>query len=271
MGTHGHDQRRALLVGEEHRHVLTGGRRRDHQVLEAQLEQALAAGSAPVGIRVDDQLGAGMERPVRGRIHVAEHHIRLEAFLPDGVGAAVHADQHRADVVDVGAQGPQVLAVCRPADDDQHVAVAELSPGRRQGQVADQELALLADVGDRVLRELRKRLVDPGPLLVEALLEDVERQLRPRGDHGSVHADLPTAQLNHVAVAELLEERRRRHLDEAHARAGEQHRPGIGIAAGRKRRDVHHRGDPAGHEVLGRQPVEVRVIDHGDLPRAAAA
>ena len=91
-------------------------------------------GRPAVGVGVDDDLGAAGERRVAGRVHVAEDHVGLEALLEDRVGAAVDADQHRAGVLDVGAQRAQVAAVGRAADDDQRVAVAELGAHRREAR-----------------------------------------------------------------------------------------------------------------------------------------
>ena len=57
------------------------------------------------------------------------------------------------------------------ADDDQHLAVAEARPGRRELHGAGQQVGLAAHVGDGVLGELGERLVDPLALLVELALE----------------------------------------------------------------------------------------------------
>ena len=123
--------------------------------------QAIAAGRAAVGVGVDDQLGAAGERGVRGRVHVAEDHVRLQPRLQHPVGAAVDGDDQRPHVADVGAQGFQVAPVALAADDDQDVPVAEGDAGRREVDRAGEDVGLLADVLDRVFGELGEDLVDP--------------------------------------------------------------------------------------------------------------
>ena len=98
-------------MGEQHRHVLAGADRGDHDRLHPEPAQAVEPGGAAVGIRVDDGLGTAGERGVAGGVHVAEHHVRRKALLEDRVGAAVDADEHGMRVLDVGAQRAQVAAV----------------------------------------------------------------------------------------------------------------------------------------------------------------
>ena len=70
-------------------------------------------------------------------------------------------------VADVGAQRAQVAPVGRAADDDQHVAVAEVGPRLREVEPAREQLGLALDVLDRVAREVGDRLVDGLLLLGE--------------------------------------------------------------------------------------------------------
>src|SRR6201999_3542268 len=102
----------------------------DDGMWQVHLGEARLTGCAPVGVGVDDQLGAAGERRVGGRVHVAEDDVGLQTGLEDPVGAAVDGDDQRPHVADVGAQGFQVAAVAFAADDDQDVAVAEGDPGR---------------------------------------------------------------------------------------------------------------------------------------------
>jgi hypothetical protein len=59
------------------------------------------------------------ERLVRDAVHVAEDQVGGVARLDQGVGAAVDAQQHRADVADVRAKDRQVLLVVVAANHDQ--------------------------------------------------------------------------------------------------------------------------------------------------------
>jgi hypothetical protein len=56
-------------------------------------------------------------------------------------------------------------------------------------------------------------------------------------------------------------------VDEADPGARQHQRPGVRILAVGRRRRVHHRRDPAGDQLLGRDPVDVHVVDHGHVAR----
>ena len=194
VGANADDQGRPLLEGHQHRDVLAGAGGGQQGVLEAHVEQALATGGAPVRIGVDDQLRPAAQRLVAGRVHVAEDHVRLHSRLQHPVGAAVDGDDQRAHVADVGAQGLEVTAVTVAADDDQHVAVAEVGPGRRELDAAGQQIGLLAHVGDGVLGEFGKRLVDPLELLVALPLQLLDARAPDRAAaRARRRAPLPTA------------------------------------------------------------------------------
>ena len=162
-------------------------------------------GRAPVGVGVDDQLRPAAQRLVAGRVHVAEDHVGLQARFEAPVGAAVDGDDERADVADVGAQRLQVAAVAVAADDDQHVAVAEDGPGRRELDRAGQQVGLLADVGDGVLGELGERLVDPLALLGEAAPPARRRPAPGRAGPRARRADRAGGDRQLGAVVEQLE------------------------------------------------------------------
>ena len=117
-------------------------------MLEAQLEQALAAGRAAVGVGVDDQLGAAAQRRVAGRVHVAEDHVGLEPGLDAALGAAVDGDEQRPHVADVGAQRLQVLRWPSPRTTISTWRSRNDGAGRRELDRAGQQVGLLADVRD---------------------------------------------------------------------------------------------------------------------------
>jgi hypothetical protein len=83
---------------------------------------------------------------------------------------------------------------------------------------------------------------------------------------GATLEDQPLAVDNHgIAVGQNLEKRRARGVDQPHARPDKRQRPGVGIASVGGGRDVDHRLHPGGGELLGRDPVEVEVIDDGNV------
>ena len=195
----------------------------------------------------------------------------MQALLERPVGAAVDGDDQRAHVADVGAQRLEVAAVAVAADDDQHVAVAEARPGRRELDGAGQQIGLAAHVGDRVLGELGERLVDPLALLVELALE-LDRAEHPAAqDRLAAGADRAALDPQPLAVAEQLERVALLDVDEHHPGAGEQQRPGVRVAAVGGLGRVDHRPHPGRDQLLGGDPVDVEVVDDRDVARAPAA
>ncbi len=122
--------------------------------------EALAPRRTPVGIGVHDELSAAAQRSLAGGVHVADDHVRLQPLLQQRVGTAVDGDDHGTHVADEGAQRPQVALVADAAHDDERGAVAEVGGEARQLDSAGEQLALLAHVLDRVVREALERLPD---------------------------------------------------------------------------------------------------------------
>ena len=134
--------------------------RRDELELHAQLLQAAAAGRAAVGVGVHDELRAAAQSGLSGRVHVAHDHVRGEALLEQGLGAAVDRDDHGTHVADERPQGAQVALVADAADDHERGAIAKVGGEAGQLDPAGQQLALLAHVLDRVVGEALERLAD---------------------------------------------------------------------------------------------------------------
>ena len=57
-------------------------------------------------------------------------------------------------------------------------------------------------------------------------------------------------------------------VDERDARLGDEQRPDVGVATGERRRSVDDRRRSGPDQVLGRHPVDVGVVDHGDVTGA---
>ena len=118
------DQRRARLVGEQERRVLAHALGDELVVLDAGREQVLAAGRAPVGMHVVDQLRAAVHRVVGERVEVADDDVGLQLHREQRVGAAVDRDQHRLVLAHVGPQRLEIVLVVVAAHDDEHVPAA---------------------------------------------------------------------------------------------------------------------------------------------------
>ena len=119
----GDDQLGALLVGEQHRDVLAGADVGKVDRVDAEVLHPRQAGRATVRIGVHDDLGAGGQRGVGDRVHVADDQVRLESGVEQRVGAAVDADEHRLELADVVLERLEVLLVVVAADHDDARAV----------------------------------------------------------------------------------------------------------------------------------------------------
>jgi len=260
----GDDQLRALLGGDEHRHVLARARRR-HE-LEGQPErlEVVAARSAAVGIGVDDELSAAAQRALGGGVHVADDHVGLEALVDERVRAAVNGQDRGLDVADVGAQRAQVLLVVDAADDDERRPVAEIRVKSRQLDPPGQELALLEHVLDRVLGEGLECVADLAAPLVGrrahglGLLDVALGQQLARAPH------LPAVDRDLLAVLEFVEEVVVLHVDEVHPRLDEQQRTHVRVRTRRGRAAVEDGHDARRDEILSRDPVEVTMVQDRD-------
>jgi hypothetical protein len=222
--------------------------------------------AAAVGVGVHHHLGAAAERVVAHRVHVADDHVRLVAGLTQRVGAAVDPDEHRPVVADVGAEGVQVLLVVVAADDDQHVPALDLRRDVGDAHAVQQERALplhvLHGVGGEGLElgreaglRLRHGLGDRGAVVHGALGDDIAVVgEEPVAVEPQVCALLAAGE--HV-LADVVEQR--------DAGGDEDLGAEVGIAAGDAGRGVDHRGDLAVDQRVRAHPVDVDVVDHGDV------
>ena len=233
-------------------------------MVEAVLLEPVAPGRAAVRIGVDDQLRAAAERAVGGAVHVAEDDVGLHAGLDHGVRAAVDGDDQRLDVADVGVERREVLAVGRPADDDQDLAAVEADRGRGSGISPES-------------RPLSSRTCSIVFIAKSAIAASIrERCSARRRSRSPTEGRAPSASVRPASrtsppssstsrPGEHVEEGCAGRLDEDDPGAGEDQRPDVRVAVGRERRDVDDRHRPRGGEILGGDPVEVGMIDHRDL------
>ena len=77
----------------------------------------------------------------------------------------------------------------------------------------------------------------------------------------------PLAQRQRLALRDLVEEIGARNIDEADARPDELERPGIRKPAGGRARDVDDGPDARVRELLGRDAIEVDVVDDREVAR----
>jgi hypothetical protein len=215
---------------------------------------------------VHDHLGAAAQRVVRHRVHVADDHIGAVPRLDQRVGAAVHPDEYRLELPDVRAQHVEVGLVVVAPDDDQHVSTGDAGLDVRYADAVQQQVPLLLEVFHRVggerlqldgqpLAGVDHQRTDRLGVLAPALPEDV---LAPV-DRAALDAD-------RLALAQPVEQLVAQVVDERDAGLDEHLGAEVRVPAGDGRFGVEHRRDPGGHQGVGRDPVEVDVVDDGDVP-----
>ena len=155
--------------------------------------------------------------------------------------------------------------MARPARDDERVPVAEARLERREVDPLGQQPPLLAQVAQRVVGELLQRLGDAALLLGERAGELVLLERAAGREAGAVPEEARAANGQLLAVRELVEEVGVVDVDQADAAADEQQRPRVRIAARLRRRDVDDDADARLDELLGRDAVEVGVVDDRDV------
>ncbi len=127
--------------------------------------------------------------------------------------------------------------------------------------LAGQQIGLLPDVGDGVLDELRQGLVDSLALFVELALQlDCTEHAPVRHLMAANHHGAPLDR-HRVAVAKPLEKLSTGHVDQADPGPGEHQRSGVGVATVGGLRGVQHGTHAGRDQLLGRDPVDVEVVD----------
>ena len=222
---------------------------------------------------MDDELGAAAQRALAGGVHVADDHVRREALLEQGIGAAVDGDENRAHVADERPQRAQVALVAHPARHDERRAIAQVGAEPRHRDASREQLALLAHVLHRVEREALERLVyiaAPGVRLgADALRVEhlaASEQLAPAQDlraRSPVRAAHPHDE--RLAVRHRREQRVVGEVHEQDPRLDEQLRAQVRIGAARGAPAVEHHGGARRDQLLGGDAIDVEMVDQRDV------
>ena len=195
-------------------------------------------------------------------------------FQPSSISAsapAVDGDEHRPEVADVAADDLEIALVARPAGDDERMPVAEARLERGEVDPLREQLALVAEVAERVVGELLQRLGD-APLLLQQRAGELVLLERPPGREArAVPEEARAADGQPLAVRELVEELRVVDVDQADAAAHELERARVRVAARLRGRDVDDDAHAGLDELLGRDAVDVGVVDDGDVVRVQPA
>ena len=245
VGADGDQQPGPLEVGQQHRRVLAGAQRRENHRGQPECGDPLHPRSAAVVVRVHHQLGAAAQGVVGAGVHVADDHVRTEPRLDQRVRAAVHPDQQRPVLADVGPQQVEVAAVVVAPDHDQHVPALDLGPHIGDADAFEQQLLLHPEVDHGVLGERLDLVRQALAGVLQLLFEDLGGVERALGDHRAVMVEQPP--IVHGEPLPLVDGGEDIVADVVHQRDPGVHqdpRPQVGIAA-------RHRGDGVDH---GRHP-----------------
>ena len=271
VGADGHDQLGPLLVGEEHGHVLAGAGGLEGGVGQAQLLEASGPGRVAAPEGVHHQLGVALEGLGGHRVEVADDDVGPVAGLQHRVGAAVDGDDDGADLVDVGPQGLEVgPGVGAAPHHHEDVAAGDVDLEVGQDGRLGEEVAFLAEVLERVLGEGLQLDVDRLLGHLDLGLERLQAVAGAGGHHLPVADDVAPVDPQGVALADAVHHLGADLVDERDAGRGQQEGAEVGVAAGDGAGRVHHRRRLGPDEPLGRHPVEVLVVDDGDLARLEA-
>ena len=212
-----------------------------------------------------DQLGTAGQGRVGDGVHVPDDEVRPVARFEQGVGAAVHADEDRSVLPDVRTQRDDVLLVVVAADHDQDLATLEVGLDVGNAHAVEQEVAFLAEVLHGVARERLELGGQPRTGLLHRGRHGFRRLLDALGHDVAPAVERLGVQAYGVALAQPTEHVRAYVVDQGDAGVDQDLRPEVGVAPADARRDVHDCGDAAAHERLGADPVQVDVVDDGDV------
>jgi len=203
-----------------------------------------------------DEFGAAAQRRVGHRVHVPDDQVGRVAVLEQRVGAAVHPDEHRPVLADIGLERAQVLAVVVAADDDQHVLPVEVGADVGHPDAVEEQVALAAQVLHRVRREGLELGGQPGARGLHGDRDSRGVLLDALGDELLAAEQGPAVDADVLALAELAEDVLPDGVDERDPGVGEDAGPEVGIPARDRCRRVDDRGDvrpsPATPRIPGR-------------------
>ena len=272
MGADADDQRRPLLVGHQHRHVLAGPGGGDDLVVEPRLQQPLPARRPAVGVGVDDQLGAAAQRRVAGRVHVAEDHVGLQPALRGPRrrrrrrrrSAAARRGCRRAALSGRGGGGRRGRRSGRggrgswPGSAGRRCCRSAGRSLRARGRPCSRRIrASASSIRCAVLLHLALELGDPRGRGRAATSSPPTKIAPP-----SIRTRSPSLSRSKSSASGAS--------IEADPRAGQHQRPGVRVPALRGGRGVEHRDDPGFDQLLGGDAVDVDVVDDRDLAGAQA-
>ena len=158
-----------------------------------------------------------------------------------------------------------------PGGDDDHLPPGQLDVDGRDADPVEQQRPLLAHELGGVGGE-RLELVGEARLGLDQRVGDrLDVLLDAAGELELPGVDDALVQPDAAAVLDRVQGVGADGVDEGDARVDEDLRPEVGEAPGDRRRRVDDGRDPGGDERVGGGPVEIDLVEHGDLARLDAA
>ena len=186
------------------------------------------------------------------------------------VGAAVDGDQHGLVLADVRAERLEVVLVVVTAHHHEGVAPAYSRAQRRELERLERDLRFGVDVRERVARERLELHADGPARFLHARFDLVGREQLPHCQLLVVAPERAVAQLQHFTFSDLVHDLGPDGVEQRDPGRHDPDRTTVGIAPRDRRSGVHDRGDPRRHQRVGRDPVDVAVIDDCDVARVDA-
>ena len=255
------------------REVLGGGGGLDAAGPHPEALEELAAGAAASRLGAQQHVVGGAQHlGGRQRLLVgADHeHVRCQAGLREGAGAALDPDQHGALLAQEGLEALQLGHVVRAVGDDHHGPAGDAGAQPGQAEAVEQEVLLAAqELGAGVGQHL-ELAGQAGARRVHVALHVLEVARPAPGDRlvGHPHAALVDAHAR--AVADGREPVGAELVDQRDALLGQHLRAQGRVAAREQGRRVDARRRPRRRRAPARRPVEVGLVDHGHVARLEA-
>src|SRR5690606_37249412 len=238
--------------------------RGEHDMPQAEPFDAVEAWGPSVAVGVHDDLGARGERLVGHRVHVPDDEVGLEAGLDDRVGTAVDPDENRPVLAHVGTQRLEIFLVVVAAHDDEGVAALETGRDVGHPHAVEQQLALAAQEVHRVGGEGLELDGQPFARLVHRGGDRLGVLHGALGHKGVAVEDLPAVDPYAPPLAQPHDVGAEG-VDERDARRDQDLGPEVRVPTRDRPRGVEHGRRPPFDEGLGRDAIDVEVVDHGDL------
>ena len=211
------------------------------------------------------ELGAAMQRDRRERVEVADDDVGRAAVVDQRVGTAVDGDEHGAVLAYVRPERAQIVLVVESAHDHQRVATADLGRKRRQRDRLEAALGLLVDELEGVASERAQLGADAQARLLHPVVDLVRGQQLPRGQLLTVAPERVVAELDHFAVSKGVHHRSADGVEQWYPRRDDAFRTAVRIPPRDRTVGVHDGRYARGEQALGRDAIEVAVVDDRDL------